>query len=158
MGKAIKLKNNLYIDKSSIHFEDSNSVNMNGYKGYWCRITSHVFTVQYTRFCGRVLIENGGYEPAMADIWFSYYAQNALSSSSPFVSQTKILNATGYFSLSNQVAITVEGKGTNSVIVSLWVYEPYDYSILNIFKMYNTFDIKNCVKAKTLPGEITYLT
>jgi hypothetical protein len=167
MSKSIKLKNNKYWDSSCIVHNkvplndcifDYQRVNMSGYKGYWCRIVSRVFVGQWSRFYGRVMVENDGYEPCMADIWFSYYSQNEITSNNPFVSQRKILTSVGAFSNSNYIAMTIEGKTTSSVRVSLWVYEPYDYSVMNITRMYGNCDIRDNTRAQSLPGEIVYLS
>lgn len=167
MSKSIKLKNNKYWDSSCIVHNkvplndcifDYQRVNMSGYQGYWCRITSHVFTGQYQRFYGRVMVENDGYVPCMADIWFSYYVQGVITSDSPFIAQRKIINAVGGFSNSNYIAMTIEGKNTSSVRVSLWIYEPANYSSMNITRIYGNCDIKDYTRTQSLPGEIVYLS
>lgn len=167
MSKSIKLSNNKYWDSSCIVHNkvplndcifDYQHVNMSGYKGYWCRITSHIFTGQYQRFYGRVTVENDGYEPAMADIWFSYYVQGKLTSDNPFITQRKVITSVGSFSYENRIAMTIEGKNTTSVRVSLWIYEGYDYSSINITRIYGNCDIKNYTRTISLPGEIVYLS
>lgn len=167
MSKSIKLNNDCYWDSSSIMHKkiplnncilDFQYVNMSSYKSYWCRVATCVFTGQYRRFYGRLMVENDGYEPAMADIWFSYYSQNSITSDNPFVSQTKILSSVGAFSYSNRIAVTIEGKNSSSVRVSLWIYEPYNYSSINILKIYGNCNINDYTKVQTLPGEVTYLT
>lgn len=167
MSKSIKLKNNKYWDSSCIVHNkvplndcifDYQRVNMSGYQGYWCRIASHVFTGQYQRFYGRVMVENDGYEPSMADIWFSYYVQNVITSDSPFITQRKIINSVGGFSNSKYIAMTIEGKNTSSVRVSLWIYEPYNYSSMIITRIYGNSDIRDNTIAQSLPGEIVYLS
>jgi hypothetical protein len=167
MSKSIKLKNNKYWDSSCIVHNkvplndcifDYQHVNMSGYKGYWCRITSCVFVVRWSRFYGRVMVENDGYEPCMADIWFSYYSQGEITSDTPFIAQRKVITSIGGFSYENHIAMTIEGKNTSSVRVSLWVYEPYDYSVMNITRMYGNCDISNNTRAQSLPGEIVYLS
>ena len=131
---------------------------MSGYKGYWCRIATRVFIGRFSRFYGRVMVDNDGYEPSMADIWFSYYSQNEITSDNPFVTQTKVITSIGGFSYENRIAITIEGKNTTSVRVSLWIYEGYDYSSMKITRMYGNCDIKNYTRAKTLPGDVTFLS
>lgn len=167
MSKSIKLKNNKYWDSSCIVHNkvplndcifDYQHVNMSGYKGYWCRIASHIFVGRWSRFYGRVMVENDGYEPCMADIWFSYYSQGEITSDTPFISQRKILTSVGAFSNPNYIAMTIEGKTTSSVRVSLWIYEPYNYSVMNITRMYGNCDISNNTRAQSLPGEIVYLS
>ena len=167
MAKSINFKNEVYWDSSSIvhnknplsnYILDYQNVDMSSYKGYWCRITSFVFSGRWARFYGRIMVENDGYEPTMAEVWFSYYSQNAITSSNPFFSQRKILNAVGGFSTSNYIAMTVEGIGTSSVRVSLWFYEPYNYSSMNITKIYGNCDIHDYTRVQTLPGQITYFT
>lgn len=167
MSKSIKLKNNKYWDSSCIVHNkvplndcifDYQRVNMSGYQGYWCRIASRVFVGRWSRFYGRVMVENDGYEPCMADIWFSYYSQGEITSDTPFISQRKILTSVGAFSNPNYIAMTIEGKTTSSVRVSLWIYEPYNYSVMNITRMYGNCDISNNTRAQSLPGEIVYLS
>lgn len=167
MSKSIKLKNNKYWDSSCIVHNkvplndcifDYQRVNMSGYKGYWCRIATCVFGSRYARFYGRVMVDNDGYEPSMADIWFSYYSQNEITSDNPFISQTKVITSIGGFSYENNIAMTIEGKHTTSVRVSLWIYEPYNYSAMNITRIYGNSDIKNNTRSKSLPGEIVYLS
>lgn len=167
MSKSIKLKNNKYWDSSCIVHNkvplndcifDYQHVNMSGYKGYWCRIATCVFIGRFARFYGRVMVDNDGYEPAMADIWFSYYSQGEITSDYPFVTQTKVITSIGGFSYENHIAMTIEGKNTSSVRVSLWIYEPYDYSSMNITRMYGNCDIKNYTRTISLPGEIVYLS
>ncbi len=175
MSKTIKFKNNTYLDSKGIthnrqllsdildHWvleEDGYkryNVNMSGYQGYWCRITTQVFTGRFSRMYGRIMIDNDGYEPAMADIWISYYSQNEPTSSSPFNSQAVVLKATGGFSYTNSIAVTIEGRGTASCRVSLWVLERYNYSSIKIFRMYGSCDIRNYERKTSLPGEIIYL-
>ena len=175
MAREIKLKNDAYISTAGITHnrvpldeiidywvleEDGHrrcNVNMSGYAGYWCRITTQVFTGRFSRLYGRILVDNDGYEPAMADIWLSFYSQNEPTSSSPFNWQAKVLAATGGFSYSNSIAVTIEGKGTSSCRVSLWILERYNYSSMKIWRMYGSCDIKNYTRATSLPGEIIYL-
>lgn len=166
MNKSIKIKNNIFLDSCSIVHNkvplndcifDYQKVNMSGYKGYWCRIATHVFIGRFARFYGRVMVENDGYEPCMADIWFSYYSQGEITSDSPFVSQRKVITSIGGFSYENHIAMTIEGKNTSSVRVSLWIYEPYNYSSMNITRMYGNCDIRDYTRAQSLPGEIVYL-
>lgn len=166
MNKSIKIKNNIFLDSRSIVHNkvplndcifDYQKVNMSGYKGYWCRIATHVFIGRFARFYGRVMVENDGYEPCMADIWFSYYSQGEITSDSPFVSQRKVITSIGGFSYENHIAMTIEGKNTSSVRVSLWIYEPYNYSSMNITRMYGNCDIRDYTRAQSLPGEIVYL-
>lgn len=167
MSESIKFENNIYWDSSSIvhnknplnnYIFDNQKVNMSGYKGYWCRIATHVFIGRFARFYGRVMVDNDGYEPAMADIWFSYYSQGEITSDNPFIVQTKVITSVGGFSYTNRIAMTIEGKNTTSVRVSLWIYEGYDYSSINITRIYGNCDIKNYTRTVSLPGEIVYLS
>lgn len=167
MSESIKLKNNKYWDSSCIVHNkvplndcifDYQHVNMSGYKGYWCRIATHVFIGRFARFYGRVMVDNDGYEPAMADIWFSYYSQGEITSDNPFITQTKVITSIGGFSYENCIAMTIEGKNTTSVRVSLWIYEWYDYSSMKITRMYGNCDIRGNTRAQSLPGEIVYLS
>lgn len=175
MSKSIKLKDENYLDSNSITHnrqklseilnrwvleEDGDrrcNVNMSGHQGCWCRITSQVFTGRFSRLYGRIMVENDGYEPCMADIWISYYSQNEPTSQSPFNAQAQVLYATGGFAYVNSIAVTIEGRGTNECRVSLWVLERYNYSSIKIWRMYGSRNIKDYTRAVTLPGEVTYL-
>lgn len=165
-NNTVKLKNKYWDTSGILHNNvplndcifDYQRVNMSGYKGYWCRIATCIFGSRYARFYGRVMVDNDGYEPSMADIWFSYYSQDEITSDNPFITQTKVITSIGGFSYEHCIAMTIEGKNTTSVRVSLWIYEWYDYSSMKITRMYGNCDIKNYTRAKTLPGDVTYLS
>ena len=168
MSKTLKLKNNNFWDSSSVvhnrtsldtilNRTDFYTTNMSGYGGYWCRVATQVFTGQYRRFWGRLFIDNDGYEPGFADVFFTYYSQNSITSSNPFIINTKVITTSGMLAYSNRLAITIEGTGTSSVRVSLWVYEAANYSSFKVYRVFGDCDITGTIRATSLPGSVTYL-